>query len=142
LVVGLGIMGNLLGYPLLDPIAALIVGFMVGKMGWTFAWDAMHDLMDRGIDESEIQAIRQTLLETEGVSGVHNIRTRKMGDLIVMDAHIEVEATLTVEQGHHIAVLARERVLLNHRVLDLMTHIDPWKRPDHDHDPVNIIPTP
>ena len=142
LVVGLGIMGNLLGYPLLDPIAALIVGFMVGKMGWTFAWDAMHDLMDRGIDESEIQAIRQTLLETEGVSGVHNIRTRKMGDLIVMDAHIELEATLTVEQRHHIAVLARERVLLNHRVLDLMTHIDPWKRPDHDHDPVNIIPTP
>ena len=34
LVVGVGIIGNLAGYPILDPIAALIVGFMVAKMGW------------------------------------------------------------------------------------------------------------
>ncbi len=136
LVVGLGIIGNLMGHPLLDPVAALIVGFMVGKAGWEFAWSAMHDLMDRAADVSEVQAIRQTLLETPGVNGVHNIRTRKMGDMIVMDAHLEVDATLTVEQGHDISVLARERAILRHRVLDLMTHIDPWKRPDHDHDPI------
>ena len=132
LVVGLGIIGNLLGYPLLDPVAALIVGFMVGKTGWAFAWDAMHDLMDRAVDESEVQSIHQTLLETEGVGGVHGIRTRKMGDLIVMDAHIEVDATLTVAQGHDIAVRARERVVERHRVLDLMIHVDPWKGPDLD----------
>ena len=47
LVVGIGIVGNLAGYPILDPIAALIVGFMVAKMGWEFGWDALHDLMDR-----------------------------------------------------------------------------------------------
>ena len=46
LVVGLGIIGNLAGYPILDPIAALIVGFMVSKMGWEFGWSALHDLMD------------------------------------------------------------------------------------------------
>ena len=51
LVVGLGIIGNLSGYPILDPIAALIVGFMVSKMGWSFGWDALHDLMDRSVDE-------------------------------------------------------------------------------------------
>ena len=38
LVVALGIVGNLAGYPILDPIAALIVGFMVTKMGWEFGW--------------------------------------------------------------------------------------------------------
>ena len=43
LVVGIGIAGNLAGYPLLDPIAALIVGLMVARMGWNFAWDALHD---------------------------------------------------------------------------------------------------
>jgi cation diffusion facilitator family transporter len=68
LVVGVGIAGNLAGYPILDPIAALIVGFMVGKMGWEFGWDAMHDLMDRAVDEQEVQAIRQTLLDTPGVA--------------------------------------------------------------------------
>ena len=133
LVVGLGIIGNLAGYPIMDPIAALIVGFMVAKMGWGFGWDALHDLMDRAVDEQEVNAIRQTLLETPGVSNVHDVRTRKMGDMIVVDAHIEVDAAITVEAGHDIAVAAQQRVLQRHRVLNLMTHIDPWKRPDLDH---------
>jgi cation diffusion facilitator family transporter len=133
LVVGIGIVGNLAGYPILDPIAALIVGFMVAKMGWKYGWSAMHDLMDRAVDEQEVQAIRQTLLQSPGVSGVHDVRTRKMGDMIVVDAHIEVDSSLTVEAGHDIAVLARQRVMQHHRVLDLMTHVDPWKRPDLDH---------
>ncbi|CDS54901.1 Cobalt-zinc-cadmium resistance protein [Polaromonas sp. CG9_12] len=135
LVVGIGIIGNLAGYPILDPIAALIVGFMVARMGWSFGWDAMHDLMDRAVDEQEVEAIRRTLIETPGVSDVHDVRTRKMGDMIVVDAHIEVDALITVEAGHDIAVEARQRVLRRHRVLNLMTHVDPWKRPDLDHAP-------
>ena len=129
LVVGLGIAGNMAGYPILDPIAALIVGFMVARMGWSFGWDAMHDLMDRAADDEEVEAIRRTLQETPGVHAVHDVRTRKMGDLIVVDAHLEVEASLTVEAGHAIAVLARKRVLDRHRVLNLMTHVDPWRPP-------------
>jgi cation diffusion facilitator family transporter len=133
LVVAIGIVGNLAGYPILDPIAALIVGFIVAKMGWGFGWDALHDLMDRAVDEEDVQAIRSTLLETPGVQGVHDLRTRKMGDMIVVDAHLEVDATITVEAGHDIAVAARQRVLQRHRVLNLMTHLDPWRRPDLDH---------
>lgn len=134
LVVGIGIIGNLAGYPILDPIAALIVGFMVARMGWGFGWDAMHDLMDRAVDEQEVEAIRRTLIETPGVSDVHDLRTRKMGDMIVVDAHIEVDALITVEAGHDIAVQARQRVLKRHRVLNLMAHVDPWQRPDLDHE--------
>lgn len=142
LVVGVGIIGNLAGYPILDPIAALIVGFMVTRMGWGFSWDALHDLMDRAVDEQEVQAIRATLLETPGVSDVHDVRTRKMGDMIVVDAHIEVNANITVEAGHDIAVEARQRVLQRHRVLNLMTHVDPWHRPDLDHArPESAMPT-
>ena len=133
LVVGLGIVGNLAGYAILDPIAALVVGLMVARMGWGFGWDALHDLMDRSVDEQEVEAIRRTLVETPGVSEVHDVRTRKMGDMIVVDAHIEVDASITVEEGHDIAVRARQRVLQRHRVLNLMTHVDPWRRPDLDH---------
>jgi cation diffusion facilitator family transporter len=132
-VVGIGIIGNLLGYPILDPVAALIVGFMVVKMGWGFGWDALHDLMDRAVDQEEVDAICQTLVETPGVSGVHDVRTRKMGDMIVVDAHIEVDAALSVQAGHDIAVEARQRVLQRHRVLNMMTHVDPWQCPDLDH---------
>ena len=140
LVVGIGIAGNLAGYPILDPIAAAIVGFMVAKMGWSFGWDAMHDLMDRAIADQEVAAIRKTLEETSGIQAVHDIRTRKMGDMIVVDAHIEVDATLSVEAGHDIAVEARSRVMQRHRVLNLMTHVDPWRRPDLDH--AAVVPKP
>ncbi len=133
LVVGIGIAGNLAGYPLADPIAALIVGLLIAKMGWGFAWDALHDLMDRAVDDEEVTAIRRTLSETPGVSGVHDVRTRKMGDMIVVDAHLEVDAAISVEEGHDIAVTARQRVMQRHRVLNLMTHVDPHKRPDLDH---------
>jgi cation diffusion facilitator family transporter len=133
LVVAVGIVGNLAGYPILDPIAALIVGFMVARMGWSFGWDALHDLMDRSVDEQEVEAIRCTLIGTPGVSGVHDVRTRKMGDMIVVDAHLEVDASISVEAGHDIAVEAQKRVLQRHRVLTLMTHVDPWHRPDRDH---------
>ncbi|WP_374519227.1 cation diffusion facilitator family transporter [Undibacterium squillarum] len=134
LVVAIGIIGNLAGYPLLDPVAALIVGFMVSKMGWEFGWEALHDLMDRAADDEEVEAIRTTLRDTPGVLGVHDVHTRKMGDMIMVDAHLEVDAQITVEAGHEIAVLARQRVMQRHRVLNLMTHLDPWHRHDGDHD--------
>jgi cation diffusion facilitator family transporter len=142
LVVGVGIIGNLMGYPILDPIAAAIVGFMVTKMGWSFGWDALHDLMDRGVDEAEVAAIRKTLVETPGIRNAHDLRTRKMGDMIVVDAHLEVDATLSVEQGHDIAVAARTRVMQRHRVLNMLTHVDPYKRPDLDHSKPAGTPTP
>ena len=125
LVVALGIVGNLMGYPLLDPVAALIVGFMVGKMGWEFAWNALSDLMDRSATQEQIDQIHTLLRETPGIAGVHDLRTRKMGDMIVVDAHLEVDGTLTVREGHDIALAARERVMVALPVLNVMTHIDP-----------------
>jgi len=125
LVVGLGILGNMAGYPLLDPIAALIVGLMVAKMGWGFGWSALHDLLDRSADLAEVAAITDTIRQTPGVRDVHDLRTRKMGDMILVDVHLGVDKHLTVEAGHAIAVDAQERVMQRHRVLSLMTHVDP-----------------
>jgi divalent metal cation (Fe/Co/Zn/Cd) transporter len=90
---------------------------------------------DRAVNEREVQAIRATLVQTAGVRAVHDVHTRKMGDMIVVDAHIEVDPALSVEGGHDIAVDARARVMRRHRVLNVMTHVDPWRRPDLDHAP-------
>jgi len=125
LVVALGIAGNLLGFPLLDPIAALIVGLMIVRTGAVFSWRALNDLMDKAVSEEESQAIRRTLLDTPGVFGVHDLRTRKMGDLTIVDVHLELDGEQTVTQGHAIAALARLRVMEQHHVLDVMTHVDP-----------------
>jgi len=125
LVVAIGIGGNLLGYPLLDPIAALIVGFMVARMGWSFSWDALHDLTDRAASEQQIAGIEVDIRATSGVLGFHELRTRKTGDMILADVHLEIDGSLTVSQGHEIARQARLRVMSNHPVLYLMTHVDP-----------------
>jgi cation diffusion facilitator family transporter len=125
LVVAIGIGGNLLGFPLLDPVAALIVGFMVARMGWSFSWDAMHDLTDRAATEEQITGIVADILATPGVLGLHDLRTRKTGDMILADVHLEIDASLTVAQGHDIARQARLNVMAGHPVLSLMTHVDP-----------------
>jgi len=131
LVVAIGITGSLMGYPILDPLAAMIVGFMITKMGWGFAWDALHDLMDRAVDDETVQAIRVTLTETPGVLGWHDLKTRKAGDMILVDVHLEIDADITVEQGHDIALDARRRVMERHAVLNLMTHVDPFRVKPH-----------
>ncbi|CAJ0822017.1 MAG: cation diffusion facilitator family transporter [Ralstonia sp.] len=125
LVVALGIVGNLLGFPLLDPVAAFVVGLMVSRMGWQFGSDALHDLMDRAVDEETATEIREVILGTPGVLGVHDVRTRKMGDMILVDAHLEIAGSATVKVGHDIALEARRRVLERRDVLNVMTHVDP-----------------
>jgi hypothetical protein len=125
LVVAIGIVGSLAGVRLLDPIAAAIVGFMVARMGWTFGWDALQDLSDRALDDEATGDMRALLLSTPGVREVHEMRTRKMGDFALVDAHILVDPLISVSEGHYIAESARLRVLTDSRVLDALIHVDP-----------------
>ncbi|KVT02952.1 cation diffusion facilitator family transporter [Burkholderia ubonensis] len=125
LVVAIGIVGSLAGVRLLDPIAAAIVGFMVARMGWTFGYDALQDLSDRALDATDTAEIRALLAATPGVRDVHDLRTRKMGDSALVDAHILVDPMISVSEGHYIAETARARVLSDRRVLDALIHVDP-----------------
>jgi cation diffusion facilitator family transporter len=125
LVVVAGIIGNLLGYTALDLVAAAVVGVMIAHMGGKLALEAMAELIDTGLAAEEVEAIRQTLLNTHGVLGLHDLRTRKMADNALVDAHILVDPRISVSEGHYIAESARHAVLKNHHVLDVMIHIDP-----------------
>ncbi len=124
LVVIIGIVGNLLGYTFLDLVAAAVVGMMIAYMGIQFARDAMLELVDTGLDEKEVRAIRNTLKAVPGVIGQHELRTRKMADNALVDAHIIVDPRISVSEGHYIAEAARSAVLRNHHVMDVMVHID------------------
>jgi cation diffusion facilitator family transporter len=125
LVVAIGIVGSLAGVRLLDPIAAAIVGFMVARMGWVFGWDALQDLSDRALDEATSTDLRALLMGTPGVLDVHEMRTRKTGDLALVDAHILVAPLISVSEGHYIAETARARLLTDSRVFDALIHVDP-----------------
>jgi cation diffusion facilitator family transporter len=125
LVVVVGVAGNLLGYTFLDLVAAAAVGVMIAHMGGKLALEAMAELIDTGLKAEEVEAIRQTLLSVHGVRGLHELRTRKMADNALVDAHIMVDPKISVSEGHYIAELARQAVLKNHHVMDVMVHIDP-----------------
>lgn len=125
LVVIMGISGNLLGYIFLDLVAAAVVGVIIARMGVKFALEAMAELVDTGLADEEVEAIRNTLLSTPGVCGLHELRTRKMADNALVDAHILVNPKISVSEGHYIAEITRQAVLKNHNVLDVMVHIDP-----------------
>jgi hypothetical protein len=125
LVVIVGIVGNLLGYTFLDLVAAAVVGVMIAYMGIQFARDAMLELIDTGLDQEEVRAIRNTLKAVPGVIGLHELRTRKMADNALVDAHIMVDPKISVSEGHYIAEAARSAVLKGHQVMDVMVHIDP-----------------
>lgn len=125
LVVVVGIIGNLLGYTFLDLVAAGVVGVMIAWMGIQFARDALLELVDTGLEEDEVRAIRNTLKAVPGVIGLHELRTRKMADNALVDAHIMVDPRVSVSEGHYIAESARSAVLKGHHVMDVMVHIDP-----------------
>lgn len=133
LVVVVGIGGALAGWSFLDLLAAALMGFMILRMGTGLAWGAIKELIDTGLDESQVEAIRQTLLKTPGVRGLHQLRTRRMAHQALVDAHVQVDSRISVSEGHRIAESARARVLREHlEVLDVLVHIDPEDDMDPD----------
>lgn len=133
LVVAVGIGGNLLGFIYADSVAAIVVGFMIVRMGIIFAWEAFQELIDAGLSIEDVNSIRQTIIDTPGVKNLHELRTRRMAHRALVDAHILVDPRISVSEGHNIAERARSRVLKVHaEVSDVLVHIDPEDDINHD----------
>lgn len=126
LVVAAGIGGSLAGYPFLEPLAAAVVGFMILHMGLKLAWKAVGELIDTGLPEEALQRLRKTIEDTPGVIGLHDMRTRRMADRVLCDAHVQVDPRLTVSEGHRVSDAVYLRVRSAHpEVQDVLVHIDP-----------------
>jgi len=125
IVVAAGIGGSLLGWRFLDPIAAIVVGLMVMRMGLRFSWEALAELIDTGIPSAERDAVMATILATPGVLACHSLRNRRMAHKVLIDARVQVPPRISVSEGHQIAETVHDRVLAEHvDVLDVMVHID------------------
>jgi cation diffusion facilitator family transporter len=125
-VVLLGIVGNLFGYFYFDPLAAVVVGILICKMGWSIGWNSIQELVDKGIEPQLLNNIEQAIHQTAGVVTIHQLRTRSMGGMILVDVHVIVDNAITVSEGHYIG----QNVALNIRnaikqVDDVTVHIDP-----------------
>jgi cation diffusion facilitator family transporter len=89
---------------ILDPLAAMIVSLFIFKVAIRITRESLLELIETslpGKKESEIIAIARQI---EGVHNPHDLRTRKIGQNIAIELHIDVENQLNVVQSHDITV--------------------------------------
>ena len=126
IVVVIGISAQLMGIPYMDAVAAIIVACMISWMGLRLSRKALSELIDTGLDLELVEEVRGAMKENASVIGVHNLRTRSMGGLGYLDAHIEVDSDLTVSEAHYIAHHIEHQVKKRFpRIIDVQIHIDP-----------------
>jgi cation diffusion facilitator family transporter len=125
-VVLFGIGAVLLGYPLADAIAAIVVALMVAKIGLNQLIASVKELVDTSLPPPLLAEIRATILAFEGVEGIHLLRSRQMGEDVLLDAHVIVDSRITVSEGHNIAEAVRDELIRRFDgVMDVLVHIDP-----------------
>ena len=127
IVVIVGVGGALLGLGYLDAIAAVIVSWMIGAMGYHLARQSVEELIDTGLEPEQVESIRAALMEIDGVRDLHLLRTRQMGPKSLVDVHILLDdPKLSVSEGHQISEAARADLIRRFLdIEDVTVHIDP-----------------
>ena len=126
IVVLFGIMAVLYGYPFADAVAAIIVALMVAKIGLSLLLESVKELVDTSLPTGFVGEIRTAILNTDGVRGIHLLRTRQMGEDAYVDAHIVVNPRISVSEGHMIADEVRDGLIASFDdIMDVLVHIDP-----------------
>jgi cation diffusion facilitator family transporter len=121
----IGIGGAMAGYPIMDPIAAILVSVMILKVGYDIAFRGLSDLMDTALSETETRRIETMINGLPGVIQTHNLRTRQTGGHVLMDVHILVDHEASVTEGHQIAEsVRRELIRAMGNVQDVLVHVD------------------
>lgn len=121
-----GIAGSMMGWLVLDTVAAVAVALMVAWAGGRLGWQAVQELVDTSLPGEEMERLRRQLLQLEGVHSVHNLKARRMGPDALVDVHIQVPGTISVSEGHQIAERARRHLIANHpEVSEVLVHVDP-----------------
>ncbi|SMG42904.1 cation diffusion facilitator family transporter [Dethiosulfovibrio salsuginis] len=92
----------------LDPLAGVIVSFMVIKVGWSICFDGADELMEASLPEEISREIVGIGEAVEGVRDLHGLRTRRIGASVAMDFHLLVDPDLSVREGHDIATAVEE----------------------------------
>ena len=121
------LVGMSFGYPILDPIAALVVAVFIGYAGFKIARDTSAVLADHVVlDADEIRRVVATVPE---VLGCHHIRTRGASDYAFLDLHVWFPPTMALDEAHRLSHLVKDRLLVAFPALaDVIIHIEPPPR--------------
>ncbi|MFB1051125.1 cation diffusion facilitator family transporter [Paraliobacillus sp. JSM ZJ581] len=121
----IGITGAQFGLFWLDPIAGLVVGFIICKTAWQIFRDASHTLTD-GFDEDTLGDIRRSISQDKEVLEVKDIKGRLHGNQALVEITLYVEPRLTVAQSHDITDRIENLLAKKHNVPHAHIHIEPF----------------
>jgi len=118
------LIGVRLGYPILDPLAALFVAGFIGWSGWQIARETSRVLSDATVlDEAEVERVVRTVT---GVLGCHRIRTRGSADYAFLDLHVWAPRDMRLDEAHTLSHIVKDRLLERYPELaDVIIHIEP-----------------
>lgn len=124
----IGILGARLGYPILDPIASVVICLFIAKAAIDIFKDAIDKMVDHSCDDATVNQMHDVIAGISGVKQIDLIRTRLFGSKIYVDIEIAVDGELRLNEAHDIA----EKVHLSIEntfpdVKHCMVHVNPFE---------------
>ena len=124
----LGIFGARMGYPVLDPVASLIICVFIAKAATQIFLDATNKMVDHACEPELEQKMRVCIEQQPGVLRLDVLRTREFGNKIYVDVEIAADAQETLEKAHETAQIVHNAIETNFpKVKHIMVHVNPMK---------------
>lgn len=124
----IGIFGARMGYPILDPIASVIICIFIIKAAFDIFKDSIRKLTDESCDESTVKEMENVVIQQEGVESLDDIRTRKFASKIYVDIEIGVDGNKKLVDAHSIAEKVHYAIEKNFQdVKHCMVHVNPFE---------------
>ena len=121
-----GIGGAMLGFPVMDAVASLVIFVFIVKAAYDIFKDAMDKMVDHSCDAKTEKALYDCVMKHEQVLGIDLLQTRIFGNKIYVDVEIQVNGSYTLEQAHMIAEEVHENIEHNFpKVKHIMVHVNP-----------------
>jgi len=95
---------------ILDPVACVIVSFFIMKMAIQLTLPSIQELMEASLPKATVRQIEVLIMEDDRIISFHKLRTRKIGEVFVIDVHIQLEKTISLIQAHNIAGALSARI--------------------------------
>jgi cation diffusion facilitator family transporter len=126
IIVLIGIAGSMAGYPALDAVGAIGVSLLIGKIGWDLGWAGVRELVDTGATTEQLDEMGNTIRGVDGVEAFHDLRTRRMGQKLLVEVHVLVASQVTVSEGHMIGDRVHAELMRKYEyVSEVLVHVDP-----------------
>lgn len=120
----IGIVGSILGFPILDGITALLVGVIIIYTAYTIFHDAAYTLSD-GFNVEEAESLSTIVRLVEGVDKLTDFKARMHGNLMFVDITVTVDPNLNVVTSHRITEEIEQRIMKVKPFSVILVHIEP-----------------